>query len=175
MIFVAVGTQKFQLNRLLKELDTLVESGMLHEPVFAQIGHCDYIPKHYPSAPFLTKDQFDQKIDECSLLITHSGVGTILSGISRNKPVIVYPRLAKFAEHVDDHQLQIAQSFSQKHYVLVCTEQDNLLDMIEASRNYSFAKYVSNRSHVVQTIQQFLNRMPEARNEKDPDHQYSRL
>ena len=31
MIFVILGTQKFQFNRLLKELDVLVENGSLRE------------------------------------------------------------------------------------------------------------------------------------------------
>jgi UDP-N-acetylglucosamine transferase subunit ALG13 len=45
MIFVAVGTQKFQLNRLLKEIDDLISQGKLQDEVFAQTGHSDYIPK----------------------------------------------------------------------------------------------------------------------------------
>ena len=43
LIFVVLGTQKFQCNRLLKQIDRLVE-----DPVFAQKGHSDYIPQYYP-------------------------------------------------------------------------------------------------------------------------------
>lgn len=46
MIFVVLGTQKFPLNRLLKEIDDLVGSGKITEPVFAQIGWSDYIPQN---------------------------------------------------------------------------------------------------------------------------------
>lgn len=175
MIFVAVGTQKFQLNRLLQELDRLVEHGMLQEAVFVQTGHSDYIPRHYESAPFLSKEQFDEKVAGCDLLITHSGVGTILSGVSREKPVIVYPRLAQFGEHVDDHQLQIAESFSKQNYVLICRESDSLMDLIEQSKVHQFDKYVSQRTRAVQVVRQFLHQMSEAGNEKSPDHQHSRL
>ena len=38
MIFVAVGTQKFPFNRLLKGIDDLMDQGQLEEEVFAQIG-----------------------------------------------------------------------------------------------------------------------------------------
>lgn len=164
MIFVAVGTQKFQLNRLLRELDRLTESGSLREEVFAQMGHSDYIPRHFASVPFLPKEQFEEKVEECSLLITHSGVGTIVSGVSKGKPVIVYPRLAKFGEHVDDHQLQIAESFSERNYVLLCREEDSLEQLIEESRSHCFDRYISQRSHVVRTVMQFLDRIPEAGN-----------
>lgn len=37
MIYVAVGTQKFQFNRLLRNVDDLIESGVISEPVFAQV------------------------------------------------------------------------------------------------------------------------------------------
>ena len=47
MIFVVVGTQKFQLNRLLKVFDTLLEEEKIDQEVFAQIGNSDYIPKNY--------------------------------------------------------------------------------------------------------------------------------
>lgn len=93
LIFVVLGTQKFQCNRLLKQIDRLVEEQKITDPVFAQKGHSDYIPQYYPSVDFLNKEDFEQKMEECSLLITHSGVGTILSGIRHGKPVIVFPRL----------------------------------------------------------------------------------
>ena len=99
LIFVVLGTQKFQCNRLLKQIDRLVEEQKITDPVFAQKGHSDYIPQYYPSVDFLNKEDFEQKMEECSLLITHSGVGTVLSGIRHGKPVIVFPRLKKYKEH----------------------------------------------------------------------------
>lgn len=42
MIFITLGSQKFQFNRLLKALDDLVEEGAIQEEVFAQIGYSDY-------------------------------------------------------------------------------------------------------------------------------------
>ena len=47
MIFVTLGSQKFQFNRLLIEIDKLVDEGKITEEVFAQIGYSDYKPKNY--------------------------------------------------------------------------------------------------------------------------------
>ena len=159
MIFVAVGTQKFPLNRLLKQIDDLVESGAISEPVFAQIGNSDYRPRNYEYQQFLEKEEFDKKIEECSLLITHSGVGTIISGISSHKPVIVFPRLEKYGEHVDDHQKEIAESFSEMNYILVCDENANLVDLIQEAKNHKFSVYVSQRKNMVKTVRDFLNKI----------------
>lgn len=156
MIFVALGTQKFQLNRLLRTVDQLIEAGVIREPVFAQIGHSDYVPRHFSWTPFLSKAEFEEKISRCRLLITHSGVGTIITGLKLEKPVIVYPRLAKYREHVDDHQLQIGMSFQEKNYVLLCREEDRLEERIREAEQHSFDVYVSRNSCVLQTIREFL-------------------
>ncbi|MBQ3565692.1 MAG: glycosyl transferase [Oscillospiraceae bacterium] len=156
MIFVAVGTQKFQLNRLLILIDNLIENKIITDEVFAQIGNCDYIPKNYGYTDFLDKSSFDEYIKKCRLLITHSGVGTIISGINSRKPVIVFPRLKKYNEHVDDHQLEIAQSFTEQNYVLMCGENDSLEKIIEQSRTHKFDRYVSQRKNMISRIDKFL-------------------
>lgn len=48
MIFVTLGSQKFQFDRLLKKLDELVEDGVIREEITAQIGASTYLPKHFP-------------------------------------------------------------------------------------------------------------------------------
>ena len=122
MIFVVLGTQKFQLNRLLKELDRYVKEENITEEIFAQIGNSDYLPQNFSYEKFLNKEEFDSKIRQADLIIAHSGVGTIITSLQAKRPVLVYPRLAKYHEHVDDHQLQIAEAFEKKDYVMCCRE-----------------------------------------------------
>ena len=62
MIFVVLGTQKFQLNRLLMKLDALIEDDKIKDEVFAQIGSSDYIPKHYKYTRFLDRDSFERML-----------------------------------------------------------------------------------------------------------------
>ena len=156
MIFVVVGTQKFQLNRLLEEIDNQIEKGIINEEVFAQIGNSDYQPKHYNFKKFIDKDEFEEIIEKCTVLITHSGVGTIISGLNHNKPVIVYPRLKKYNEHIDDHQTEIAQSFSEMNYVLLCNENDDFSNLLEKALKHKFDKYFSRRTDTIKTINEFL-------------------
>lgn len=159
MIFVALGTQKFQFNRLLQMIDQLLEDGKIDEPVFAQVGNSDYKPKNFKYASFLDKHEFEEKIKECDVLITHSGVATIIAGLKNEKKVIVVPRLSKYEEHVDDHQVQIAESFSKQNYVIMCTENDDLEELIAKAKHHEFAKYVSQRKQMVKTIEDFLNKI----------------
>ena len=156
MIFVAVGTQKFPFNRLLKRIDELIEQGQLEEEVFAQIGHSDYVPRHYQYKDFLTKDDFRNYICNCDLLITHSGVATIIAGIKLEKPVVVIPRFARYGEHVDDHQIQIADSFSRKNLVLMCKNIEQLAQTVQQAKTHRFSGYVSQKERVINTIRDYL-------------------
>lgn len=156
MILIVLGTQKFQLNRLLEKMDELVANGTIKDEVYAQVGYSDYIPQHYDHTRFVDKELFEKKISECDILLAHSGVGTIISGLSHHKPVIVFPRLSKYNEHVDDHQLEIAKSFSEQNFVLTCDNADSLVDMIDKARHHKFSQYKSQRQTVVNTIRNFL-------------------
>lgn len=156
MIFVALGTQKFQLNRLLKQVDDLIAQGQLTDEVFAQIGHSDYKPRNYAYQDFLSKDDFHGYISRCEILITHSGVATIIAGLKQEKSVVVFPRLSRFGEHVDDHQIQIAESFSDKNLVMMCKDQSSLAETVNAARTHTFAKYVSQRGLMEKTIRDYL-------------------
>lgn len=156
MIFLAVGTQKFQMNRILKKMDELIMTKEIIEPVFAQTGNSDYLPQNFEHYSFLTKQEFEQKVNECDILVTHGGVSTIMTGINYNKRIVVVPRLAKFGEHVDNHQLEIAQSFLENNFVLVCGEEDDLGKIIRESRLHAFASYTSQRMQMIETIREFL-------------------
>ena len=156
MIFVAVGTQKFPFNRLLKGIDDLIEQDRLEGDIFAQIGHSDYVPRNYKYKDFLSKDDFQSCISNCEVLVTHSGVATIIAGMKMEKPVVVVPRFACYAEHVDDHQLQIAESFADKNLVLMCKNVDKLGELVEEAKKHTFSQYVSRKDRVVSTIRDYL-------------------
>lgn len=159
MIFVVLGTQKFQLNRLLKELDRYVKEENITEEIFAQIGNSDYLPQNFSYEKFLNKEEFDSKIRQADLIIAHSGVGTIITSLQAKRPVLVYPRLAKYHEHVDDHQLQIAEAFEKKDYVMCCRENDSLKEKITVCRNHAFSHYESQTRHIIDLINQFIDGM----------------
>ena len=159
MIFVTLGTQKFQFNRLLELIDLLIEENKINEPVFAQVGNSTYVPKNYEWECFLGKKQFENKVKECDVLITHSGVATIIKGLENKRKVIVVPRLSKYGEHVDDHQVQIAEAFSELNFVIMCSEDDDLDQLIVDAKEHRFENYVSQRKKMISTINDFIDRL----------------
>lgn len=157
MIFITLGSQKFQFNRLLKKVDELVEQDIIKEEVFAQIGASDYKPKNYAYKEFLSREEFEKKINLCNLIITHGGTGTIIGAVKKGKKVIAVPRLAKYGEHVDDHQLQILEQFKQLNLIWACKDYEELGRALKEIKNKEFEKYQSNTKIIVNSIEKFIN------------------
>lgn len=156
MIFVTLGSQKFQFNRLLKEIDKLIENGTIQEDVFAQIGYSDYKPKKYKFKEFLNRDEFDEYESKCDILITHGGTGAIIGGVKKGKKVIAVPRLAKYGEHVDDHQLQLIEQFEEQNLICGLNDCKELADSLIFVKDYVFDSYKSNTQKYIDDIENFI-------------------
>lgn len=154
MILVTLGTQKFEMNRLVKAADLLAQTA--EEEVFVQCGNSTYQPKYCKYSAFVDSAEFAEMIQNCSVLITHSGVGIIMTGIQAKRPIIVVPRLKKYNEHVDDHQLQIAEAFEEKGCVLCCRNEEELPQYIEKAKAFAFQPYTAPESKVENLIIEFI-------------------
>ncbi len=143
------------MNRLIEAVDNLAPH--FDEEFFIQTGNSSYIPKNCNYQDFLDSETYNKMIAQSSVLITHAGVGTIISGITAGKPVIVVPRLVEYGEHVDDHQSQIAEAFSAKKLVLCCTDVAKLGEYIEKAKDYEFSQYELKGGNIEETIIKFID------------------
>ena len=159
MIFISLGTQKFQLNRLLQEIDDLIEKKLIDEEVFAQIGHSTYIPKNFKWINFFTQSEFEEKINACDVFFTHGGVGAITSGLKLNKKIIVYPRLVEYNEHVDDHQLEIAQKYNELGYCLCVDKNNSIIDCLKKIKNFTSSYEDRRCDGIEKSIIEFLENL----------------
>lgn len=158
MIFVTLGSQKFPMDRLLIELDRLVELRRINEEVFAQTGYCRYKPSQFESCQFLDREEFDRSIERCDLLITHAGSGAIMSGLKRRKRVITVPRLKAFGEHVDNHQKELAGVLAEKGYLIMIEDMNTLTDAIQQARTSCFEIYESSTKKIVDIVRNFIEK-----------------
>lgn len=158
MILVTLGTQKFAMNRLVEAVDKL--AAKLEEEVFIQAGNSTYKPVNCRYSQFVDSADFKKMIEECNILITHAGVGSIMTGINAGKPVIVVPRLKQYGEHVDDHQTQIAKAFCDKGCVICCEDVGQLQECIDKVRSgYSFKPYTAPDRKIEDIILGFINKL----------------
>ncbi len=156
MIFITLGSQKFQFNRLLKAVDDLVEEGAIQEEVFAQIGYSDYKPRNYEFKEFLDRDEFAEMEGKAEIVITHGGTGAIIGAVKKGKKVIAVPRLAKYGEHVDDHQLQLLKEFEKMEIIVACYDVTELENAYKIIRSKQLKKYKSNQEKIINNIEDYL-------------------
>ncbi len=155
MIFITLGSQKFQFNRLLKAIDGLCEKNIIND-VFAQTGYSDYEPRNYSFKNFLDREEFQEYTDKCDIFITHGGTGAIIGAVKKGKKVIAVARLAKYDEHVDDHQLQLLEQFKELGLIYACSDCDELETALEYVKTHEFNKYESNTQTIIDSIEQFI-------------------
>lgn len=156
MIFITLGSQKFQFNRILKKIDELIEKGIIKEEVFAQIGYSNYQPINYKYEDFLDREKFSKLMKSSTLVITHGGTGAIITAVKAGKKVVAVPRLSQYGEHVDDHQLQLLKQFDGMGIILPCYDIEELDKKIIEIERIKLNPYISNTQVILDDIEKYI-------------------
>lgn len=158
MIFITLGSQKFQFNRILKKIDELIEKGIIKEEVFAQIGYSNYQPINYKYEDFLDREKFSKLMKSSTLVITHGGTGAIITAVKAGKKVVAVPRLSQYGEHVDDHQLQLLKQFDGMGIILPCYDIEELDKKIIEIEKIKLNPYISNTKVILEDIEKYIGK-----------------
>jgi UDP-N-acetylglucosamine transferase subunit ALG13 len=117
MILVTVGTEQFPFDRLMIWISTLINSGFLmpeQEEIFVQYGSCRFVPQGVQGYALLPQSKFQQLLAQARVVIAHCGEGTVNQMASYTQPYILVPRTSYRGEHVDDHQVEMANTLAQQ-------------------------------------------------------------
>ena len=104
----------------------------------------------------MDREQFAETMDRCDIVVTHGGTGVIITAVKKGKKVIAVPRLAKYKEHVDDHQLQLLRQFDDSQLICACYELEDFAQSYLEIRNREFRPYVSNTHVIIESIEAYL-------------------
>ena len=156
MILVTVGTERFPFNRLMEWIDSLIQQNLVQpdqEEIIIQYGSCTITPQGTNNFSVLPSEEFNNIVTQARLIITHCGEGTIdlLSKIT--KPFILVPRSSKYQEHVDDHQIELAEALAQQGLSIANSPQD-LVEFLANPKlveiNYSPTEYYERASWLLE-------------------------
>ena len=143
LIFVSLGTNDKSFERLLKTIDNEIQLGNIKDKVIVQSGYTKYTSNNMEVVDLMPMDKFNKCINDCDILITHGGVGTILDGLKKGKKIIAFPRLSKYMEHVNDHQVEIIEEFYNSGFILT-GEVNNVSSLIKECSSFNPKSYKSN-------------------------------
>lgn len=129
MIFITVGTDQ-PFDRMVKVVDAwAAERG--RKDLFAQIGKGGWKPTFFPSAQFLNPVDFTERFAAARVIVSHAGMGTILSALHHGKPILVMPKKASLGEHRNEHQMATARRMMSMGHVAVAFDEMELREKLD--------------------------------------------
>lgn len=158
MILVMLGTQNNSFHRLLEEIEKNIEKGIIKEKVIVQAGYTKFESKNMEIFDLITKEKLEKLQEKANLIITHGGVGSIISSIEKGKKVIAVPRLHEYGEHVNNHQKEIVKDFNDKGYIIGIENVEELKDAVIKSKYFEPVKYKHNNEKMLKIIQDFIDK-----------------
>lgn len=158
MIFVTIGTQE-PFDRLIKAVDDFAPQ-LQGIPIVAQVFNSTYKAKNLQTFDFLTPVEFENYFQQASLVISHAGMGTIISALVNAKPIVIVPRQVKYHEHRNDHQMATAKRFEALGYVNVIYDEQQLgnkvLEMVQTGNQARHTIGNIASASLISSIQTFI-------------------
>ncbi len=164
MIFVTIGSavEGIEFTRLIKKMDEV--AGKLGEEVVMQIGTVPYEPQHAKYFRYTSYQENLSYFQKASLVVGHGGTGTILNALRFRVPIVVVPRKHEYGEHVDDHQVELAERLVGNELIKVVYELEDLgsavQEMLERGKGVDKEKTYAERDALIKTIKDFISRCP---------------
>ena len=152
MILVTLGTQDKEFKRLLDIIEDAIENDIIKEEVIVQAGSTKYDSKNMKIFDVIPMNEFDKLMKKCDILITHGGVGSIITGLKNNKKIIAMSRLKIYKESANDHQLQIIDNFSKEGYLLKL-DNNNIAEVLNKAK-----QFISNTDNMIKLISDYINK-----------------
>ncbi len=161
MIFVTIGNeQKHKFTRLLRKMDEIAPE--ISEEIVMQIGFDSYRPDHSRYFSFVPHEEYLDLFKKSKLVISHCATGPIIYAKKFNKPIILFPRRAELNEHIDNHQIETAQSVEGIEGIRVVYHEDELKEAILSLLNtgdVSKEMRGPRDTGIIDAIKEFLRRI----------------
>jgi UDP-N-acetylglucosamine transferase subunit ALG13 len=125
MIYVTTGTHPVPFDRLIAAMEAF--AGTTSEEVIIQAGASAIPMQHAKHLTFISWDESRHYIQSARVVVSQAGVGTLIDAISVNARMIVWPRLARYGEAANDHQLEIAHVLSEQQRVIMVNNTEELV------------------------------------------------
>lgn len=155
MIFVTVGTQKIKFTRLFKYLENITDEKIIIQSGFNEVKVKDNY-EIYKNIPFYDMKKY---IDNCDILITHGGPDNIFYALSKKKKVIVVPRMSKYKEHINDHQLYFANYLDKNNYCYVARNEEEFINCLNSNNKRKIFK--SNTDRFIKRVEKEIDKLLE--------------
>lgn len=134
MIFLTIGSHE-PFDRLIRAVDDWCEVEGCGGDVFGQItDKAAYTPQNFEWVTTLDPIEYQKHIESAEFIISHAGMGSIISSLSQAKPIVVLPRRGHFGETRNDHQYDTIKGLGARPGLFPALSEEELPKVLNAMR-----------------------------------------
>ena len=130
-VFLTVGSES--CDRLVRAFDEWAGKNDQGLRVLAQIGPGGFRPQNCESIDFLNPRDYKKAFEQASLVVSHAGIGTIITAVQLQKRLVVMPRLASLGETRNEHQLATVRHFNRCPNICIADTENHLAAQIDSA------------------------------------------
>ncbi len=160
MIYVTLGTMFLGFDRLVKAMDSIAASN--DEPVIMQTGMSKVLPKHCEHFDFRSHEEVMALQREARVIVAHAGIGAALDALRAERPLVVVPRLKRHGEHLNNHQVEIAEAIVRRGWGRMVMDMADLAEAVAHPPDVP-AQYRPAREPLVAAVKAMVDRVASAR------------
>ena len=159
MILVMLGTQNNSFHRLLEKIEELIKNDVIKDNVIVQAGYTKFKSDDMQIFDLIPREKLEKYQNQADLIITHGGVGSIITSLKLGKKVIAIPRLHEYGEHVNNHQIEIVELFDNKGYIIGCMDLEKLEEALKKVKEFEPKKYELDNHKMLNIIDEFIEKI----------------
>lgn len=135
-------------------MDNIAEKN--YEEVIIQTGKIRYEIKNAKNFIFLSGEEFSKLYEDARLIVSHAGVGSIITALRYNKPLIIVPRMKKYGEVIDNHQIEIAGKIEKEEITTVSYDVRNLEKLIKSEQIYPIRGFNNDKTILIEKLRKYI-------------------
>lgn len=132
MIFLTIGTHE-PFDRLIRAVDAWAGLPGARPEIFGQItapGPNAYRPQHFEWVDRLAPADYATRFAQAALIVSHAGMGSILTALHTGKPIVVLPRRGHLRETRNDHQYTTVKNLGAHPGLYVAEDETRIAEVL---------------------------------------------
>lgn len=125
LVFATVGNATQPFDRFVRMVDEAAARTGLRTLI--QVGRSNHPPEHAEAVAFIGRPEFERLVREADFVVTHAGVGSVMTSIGLGKAPLVVVRRSRLGEVIDDHQAELATELSRAGLIRIAESAEDLV------------------------------------------------
>ena len=135
MIFLTIGSHE-PFDRLVQAVDEWRDHTAHTHEIVAQVvspASGAYMPRNFKMTPHLSPREYEARILEANLIVSHAGMGSILTAFTHGKPIVIMPRRGHLRETRNDHQYTTIKNLKPRPGLFIAEDEAEFANVIESA------------------------------------------